>query len=166
MPSAQNNFEKLPVKQAVLKQIIPALVSQMIVLIYHLADTYFVGLLNEPRQVAAVTIVGPVFLLLTAISNLFGVGGASAVSRALGRKEPDTAKQISSVTFWCGLAIGLLACLAFPLCSTSILKIAGATDETFSHARDYANWVITYGGVFTVITLLMVSLVRSEGMAA
>ena len=166
MPSAQNNFEKLPVKQAVLKQIIPALVSQMIVLIYHLADTYFVGLLNEPRQVAAVTIVGPVFLLLTAISNLFGVGGASAVSRALGRKEPDTAKQISSVTFWCGLAIGLLACMAFPLCSTSILKIAGATDETFSHARDYANWVITYGGVFTVITLLMVSLVRSEGMAA
>ncbi|MBR5837725.1 MAG: hypothetical protein IKZ84_04205, partial [Victivallales bacterium] len=58
------------------------------------------------------------------------------------------------------------ACLAFPLCSTSILKIAGATEETFSHARDYANWVITYGGVFTVITLLMVSLVRSEGMAA
>ena len=113
MPSAQNNFEKLPVKQAVLKQIIPALVSQMIVLIYHLADTYFVGLLNEPRQVAAVTIVGPVFLLLTAISNLFGVGGASAVSRALGRKEPDTAKQISSVTFWCGLAIGLWPALPF-----------------------------------------------------
>ncbi len=166
MPSAQNNFEKLPVKQAVLKQIIPALVSQMIVLIYHLADTYFVGLLNDPRQVAAVTIVGPIFLLLTAISNLFGVGGASAVSRALGRKEPNTAKQISSVTFWWGIAVGLIACLAFPLCATPVLKIAGATDETFSFAKDYANWVISYGGVFTVITLLMVSLVRSEGMAA
>ena len=69
MALAQNNFENLPVRQAVLKQIIPALVSQMIVLIYHLADTYFVGLLNDPKQVAAVTIVGPIFLLLTAIST-------------------------------------------------------------------------------------------------
>ncbi|MBP5672102.1 MAG: MATE family efflux transporter [Victivallales bacterium] len=166
MALAQNNFENLPVRQAVLKQIIPALVSQMIVLIYHLADTYFVGLLNDPKQVAAVTIVGPIFLLLTAISNLFGVGGASAVARALGRKEPDTARQISSVTFWGGIAIGILACLAFPLCETPILKVAGATSETYDFARDYANWVITCGGIFTVITLLMVSLIRAEGMAA
>ena len=67
-------FETLPVHQAVYKQIIPAIVSQMIALIYNLADTYFVGILNDPHQTAAITIAAPSFVMLTAISNLFGVG--------------------------------------------------------------------------------------------
>ena len=74
-------FETLPVHQAVYKQIIPAIVSQMIALIYNLADTYFVGMLNDPHQTAAITIAAPSFVMLTAISNLFGVGGASAIAR-------------------------------------------------------------------------------------
>ena len=78
-------FETLPVHQAVYKQIIPAIVSQMIALIYNLADTYFVGMLNDPHQTAAITIAAPSFVMLTAISNLFGVGGASAIARALGK---------------------------------------------------------------------------------
>ena len=64
-------FEQMPVKKAVLKQILPSVISQMIVLIYSLADTYFVGLLNEPQQTAAVTIVSSAFTMLTAVSNLF-----------------------------------------------------------------------------------------------
>lgn len=52
-------FETLPVHQAVCKQIIPAIVSQMIALIYNLADTYFVGMLNDPHQTAAITIAAP-----------------------------------------------------------------------------------------------------------
>ena len=82
-------FETLPVHQAVCKQIIPAIVSQMIALIYNLADTYFVGMLNDPHQTAAITIAAPSFVMLTAISNLFGVGGASAIARALGKKQTD-----------------------------------------------------------------------------
>lgn len=88
-------FETLPVHQAVYKQIIPAIVSQMIALIYNLADTYFVGILNDPHQTAAITIAAPSFVMLTAISNLFGVGGASAIARALGKKQPLRAKQIA-----------------------------------------------------------------------
>ena len=92
-------FETLPVHQAVCKQIIPAIVSQMIALIYNLADTYFVGMLNDPHQTAAITIAAPSFVMLTAISNLFGVGGASAIARALGKKQTLRAKQIASVSF-------------------------------------------------------------------
>lgn len=74
-------FEQMPVRKALLKQIVPAVISQMIVLIYSLADTYFVGLLNDPRQTAAVTVVSSAFLMLTAVSNLFAVG-APALRRA------------------------------------------------------------------------------------
>ena len=72
-------FAAAPVGRAVLAQIAPAVASQMITLIYNLADTYFVGLLNDPGQTAAVTVAYPSFVMLTAISNLFGVGGASAM---------------------------------------------------------------------------------------
>ena len=73
-------FETMPIRQAVCRQIIPAIASQMIALIYNLADTYFVGMLNDPNQTAAITVVYSSFVMLTAISNLFGVGGASALS--------------------------------------------------------------------------------------
>ena len=93
-------FESLPVRQAVLKQIIPAVFSQMIALLYSLADTYFVGMLNAPAQTAAITIVYPSFVMLTAISNLFGIGGASLIARKLGKKDERSAKEISSNSFW------------------------------------------------------------------
>ena len=89
-------FEDYPIKKAVLIQVVPAIASQMITLIYSLADTYFVGLLNDPRQTAAVTVAFPSFLMLTAISNLFGIGGASAISRALGRNDSHAARCISA----------------------------------------------------------------------
>ncbi len=101
-------FENTPVKKAVLKQIIPAIAGQMIALIYNLADTYFVGMLDDPKQTAAVTVVMPVFVMLTAISNLFGVGGASLIAQSLGRKDNARAKRVSAVSFYGGLAASVL----------------------------------------------------------
>lgn len=88
LQQSTNAFDALPIRQAVFRQTFPAIASQMITLIYNLADTYFVGMLNQPSQTAAITVVYSSFLMLTAISNLFGVGGASALARALGRKAP------------------------------------------------------------------------------
>ena len=95
-------FAHMPVRQAVLRQILPAIASQMITLLYNLADTYFVGQLNDPFQTAAVTVATAAFVMLTAISNLFGIGGAGAIASALGKRQPDKAKQIADWrTFQC-----------------------------------------------------------------
>ena len=102
-------FAKTPVRKAVLLQIVPAVASQMVTLVYNLADTYFVGMLNAPHETAAVTVAYPSFLMLTAISNLFGVGGASAIARALGRQDEEGARRIAAVS----LAGGLLSALLF-----------------------------------------------------
>ena len=101
-------FASMPIRQAVLKQIIPAIFSQMIALLYSLADTYFVGMLNVPAQTAAITIVYPSFVMLTAISNLFGIGGASLIARKLGKKEVQDAKEAASISFWLGLLAAIL----------------------------------------------------------
>lgn len=89
-------FERMPVHRAVLKHVLPAIAGQMVVLIYNLADTYFVGLLDDPVQTAAVTVTYPAFLMLTAIANLFGVSGASRIAQALGRRNGEAAGGLSA----------------------------------------------------------------------
>lgn len=158
-------FENLPAHQAVRRQIVPAVISQMIALVYNLADTYFVGLLNDPVETAAVTVAYASFLMLTAISNLFGVGGASAVSRALGRHDQKAAGEISSVAFWLGAASAAVYLLLFSVFLRPILFVSGATAETFDSVSAYVRWVILFGGVPTVLNVLLANLIRSEGNA-
>lgn len=159
-------FETLPVKQAVLRQIMPAIASQLITLVYNLADTYFVGLLNDPAETAAVTVAAPPFLLLTAISNLFGVGGAAVVARCLGRKDPRKAKEASAFAFFGSLAAALLFSGLFLLLARPILTLCGATADTYAKSFGYARWTIVFGGFATVLNLLLANLVRAEGSAA
>ena len=158
-------FESMPVPTAVRKQITPAIISQMIALVYQLADTYFIGLLNLPAQTAAVTVAYPSFLMLTAISNLFGVGGASALSRALGRHDEHSAGQISAVSFWFGLLAAGLYVLLYAVLRAPILRLSGASEDTLPLALGYVRWVVLIGGVPTVLNILLSNLVRAEGRA-
>ncbi len=159
-------FEALPIRRAVLKQILPAIASQMIALLYSLADTYFVGILNAPAQTAAITIVYPSFVMLTAISNLFGIGGASLIARKLGKKEMQDAREAASISFWLGLLTAILFSLSFLLLARPILILCGATEATYAFAYDYAKWVVVFGGVPTIMNTLLANLVRAEGAAA
>lgn len=159
-------FESMPVARAVRAQIVPAIASQMIALIYNLADTYFVGMLNDPNETAAITVVYSSFVMLTAISNLFGVGGASAVSRALGVKKTEDARRIASISFWGGLGMGVLFSLIFLLTARPVLFLCGATDATYKTAFGYAKWVVVLGGPWTILNTLLANLVRAEGSAA
>ena len=155
----------MPVRAAVRRQIVPAVISQMIALVYSLADTYFVGLLNDPVQTAAVTVCYSSFVMLTALSNLFGVGGASALARALGKRETDAARDIASVSFWFGLAAAAAYAALFACFARPILYLAGATDETWSAVRGYALWAVVLGGPGTVVSTLLANLLRAEGSA-
>lgn len=158
-------FAKTPVRKAVLLQIVPAVASQMVTLVYNLADTYFVGMLNAPHETAAVTVAYPSFLMLTAISNLFGVGGASAIARALGRQDEEGARRIAAVSLAGGLLSALLFSAAFRLLADPVLHLCGATEATYATAYGYAKWVVILGGPFTILNTLLANLVRAEGSA-
>lgn len=153
----------MPVRRAVLAQILPAIASQLVALLYSLADTYFVGRLNDPDQTAAVTVAGAVFLLLTALSNLFGIGGASLISRKLGQGKAGEAAGVSAFCFW----YGAIAAAVFGLCvgvfSEPILKLAGAKDASLEFARGYLFYSVALGALPTVATAMLSNLVRSEG---
>lgn len=158
-------FESLPIKQAVCRQIVPSIISQMVTLIYSLADTYFVGILNDPRQSAAITLVYPSFVMLTAVANLFGVGGASLIAQRLGQRQEDAAKEIAALAFWLGLGAAVLFALAFGGMAHPILTLCGATEETYPPAHAYALWAVVLGGPFVILSALLANLLRAEGRA-
>ena len=149
----------LPVKRAVLMQILPAIASQMVALAYGIADTYFVGLLNDPDKTAAVTVANAAFLMLTA----FGIGGASLIARLLGAGKPDKAREVSVFCFYGGLLSAAVFGAAVGLFNERILLLCGARGMTLEYARGYVFYTLTLGAVPTVLTTLLTNLVRSEG---
>ena len=159
------NFEKLPVKRAVLKQILPAIASQVIMLIYNLADTYFVGRLNDPRQTAGMTAAASSLILITAIANLFGVGGGSAMGRFLGRQDSASARNTAAVAFYGALASSVALCAGYYALAGPILRLCGATPDIWDSAYGYAVWVMVIGGPAAVMSAMMANLIRAEGGA-
>lgn len=158
-------FEKMPVKRAVIKQIMPAVASQMVAVIYSLADTYFVGMLNSPAQTAAVTVVAPCFIMLTAVANLFGVGGSSLIARKLGQRRESEAREVSAVAFWWGLISAAAFCILFAVLERPILILCGADDQSLGYSIRYAGWAVMLSGTFTVSAAVSANILRAEGSA-
>ena len=86
-------FEKAPVRKAVLQNALPAMAAMMMVLIYNLADTFFIAQTHDALQVAAVSLATPVFLLFMAVGTIFGIGGVSVISRAMGEGKKRIRKE-------------------------------------------------------------------------
>lgn len=163
--SKQDLFETMPVPKAVASLTVPTIIGSLVMIIYNLADTYFVGGLNNPVQNAAVTLAAPVLLAFNAVNNLFGVGSSSMMSRALGTKEYDTVKQSSAFGFYCSAVSGILFSIIYALFSKGFLKILGA-DSTTSHATSqYLFWTVTCGAAPAIINVVMGYLIRAEGAA-
>ena len=101
-------FEESPIIQAVIRLAFPTVIGQIIMVVYNMADTFFIGLTGSDATVTAVTICMPAFMFLSAISNLFGIGGASVISRALGARKMERARDTASFAFWGCLALTLL----------------------------------------------------------
>ncbi len=158
-------FETTPIPKAVVTLAVPAIIGQAITIIYNLADTYFIGQLNDNSQVAAVTLCMPVFLALTSISNIFGVGAGSLLSQYLGIQNYKDVRKVSSLSFWSGLIVSILFSACVYLFMTPILDFVGAPYETREYCVEYMTWTVLIGGPFTVLNPLMGYLVRSEGNA-
>lgn len=99
-------FENAPIGQAVMKNSIPAMLAMLMVLIYNLADTFFIGQTKNALMVASVSLVTPAFLLFMALGTVFGIGGTSVISRAMGLNKNDAENMRKKfVLFVCGVVL-------------------------------------------------------------
>ena len=158
-------FEQTPIPQAVVKLAVPTILSSLVMVLYNLADTYFVGMLNDPVQNAAVTLAAPVLLAFNAVNNLFGVGTSSMMSRALGLKDYDTVRRSSAFGFYCALGFGALLAFGCTVLKTPLLALLGADSVTMEATAGYMRWTVTMGAVPAILNVVMAYLVRSEGGA-
>ena len=157
-------FEEDGVLGAVLRLAIPTVISQIILVIYNMADTFFIGLTRSDAMLTSVTVCMPAFMFLSAISNLFGVGGASVISRALGAGTPKKAKYTAVFAFWGCVGVTLLYALgAWLLLDPFVDALGGVDPIVHENACHYLRWTVILGGVGTSLNALLGHLVRSEG---
>ena len=159
-------FEDCSVKNAIFRMAVPTVIGQIILVIYNMADTFFIGLTNNDAMLTAVTVCMPAFMFLSAISNLFGVGGASVISRALGSNLPRRVSSASAFAFWgCLLTTAIYSLLAYCFRHIFIDLLGGTDPAAHSAAVEYLTYTVIYGGAATSVGVLLSHLIRAEGRA-
>ena len=156
-------FENTPVVRAVLALVVPTVISQIITVIYNMADTFFIGQLGDPNQVAAASLSLPLFFLITGMANLFGIGGASLIARSMGAGDVSRVKKTSAFCIWTSAAVAFLYGLVILLFRKAVFPAVGAKEDTFGFCSSYLFWTLTVGGIPTVLNAVLAHLVRAEG---
>ena len=156
-------FKNFPVPKALQVMIVPAVASQLIVLIYNMADTFYVGQTNNPYMVAGTSLILPVFNITLCLAGLAGIGGGALISRLLGQNREDEARRVSAFSLYLGILIAAVFSVVMGVFMKPILEILGAGANTYEYARQYAFCVIVFGGIPTVLSNVLSNLIRSIG---
>ena len=156
-------FESMPIPKAVAELSIPMVVTSLVMVVYNLADTFFVGMLNDPVQNAAVTLVYPVMLAFNAVNNLFGVGTSSMMSRSLGRGDHEMVRTCSAFGFYGAVFSGMAFAIACTLLKTPLMNLLGADASTWEATANYMFWTVTCGAMPAILNVVQGQMVRSEG---
>jgi multidrug efflux pump len=160
--SSLENFTSGPVSASVLRNVVPAIAAMIMVLIYNLADTFFIGQTNNDYMVAAVNLATPVFLLFMSIGTLFGMGGTSLISRALGAGRNEYAKKVSSFCLWAGVAVGAVCSVLLFIFAEPLAVALGASTKTLGYTATYLR-IVSFSGIFSIISNCYTNIIRAEG---
>ena len=155
-------FSSMPVPKAVMKNALPAMVAMLMVLVYNLADTFFIGQTHNALLVAAVSLATPVYLIFMSLGTLFGIGGTSVISRTLGEGNKEKARKACAFCFWGCVFVGILLAVLILIFIDPILKLIGASADTYEYAKSYLS-IIVFAGPFVLISNCYGNVVRTEG---
>ena len=155
-------FENYPVHKALMTLALPTILGMLVNVFYNMVDTFFVGKTGDPNQVASVSLCMPIYLLLMAFGNIFGIGGGSYISRKLGAKDYESVKKISSFAFYASIIVGFISMAVYLIFMKDILKISGASPNTYQFSKDYLV-IVAFGAPFVVNQMAMGQIVRAEG---
>ncbi len=158
----QELMRSMKVSKAVAAMAIPSVISSLVTVVYNMADTFFVGQTGDALQVAAVSLTNPIFILLMAFANMFGMGGSAVASMAMGEGKPQKVKNTTAFITYASLTVGVGAAVLLLACMSLILKIFGANGETYEYAKGYVQY-IAWGAPFIVWSAAASFVVRSEG---
>ena len=154
----------MPVGRAVIKNVVPSVVSMLMVLVYNLADTFFIGLTGDDMQVAAVSLATHVYMIFMTFGSLFGVGGTSVISRAFGAGRDEYARKVSSFCLWSSVAVGAAIPLLATIFMNDLLIALGTSARTWEPTKNYLS-IVLLSGPFLISSSCFSNILRSEGQA-
>lgn len=155
-------FKDKPVWSAIFSLAVPSCITILIMVIYNMADMFFIGMLGDTAQVAAVSVVGPVFSLVMAAATMLGIGGCSVIASAIGAEKKEEAKTYSSLCCMASVLFGIFCAVVMLSATDPILKILGANEEIMAPARAYMR-AIALGVPFMLFSTAFASILRAEG---
>lgn len=164
MDNSLEKYSTMPVGTAVIKNALPAVAAMLMTLIYNLADTFFIGQTHDAYQVAAVSLATPIFLIFMSVGSVFGIGGTSVISRAIGEGRKEYAKKVCAFCMWCCVFIGILLSACILICMESLLKMIGASADTWEFTKTYLT-IVSFCGPFALISSCFSNVLRAEGQA-
>lgn len=150
------------VSKAILKLSIPMVMGMMIQVLYNLVDTYFIGMLNDPNQLAAANISLPVFMMLMAIAGIIGSGSSSYISRCIGNKDYEEANKTISIATGILIIMSIIVMIGGIFMSPGIARGLGANDATFDYTYKYVL-IMFIGSIPVMCSYALGQLLRSEG---
>ncbi len=156
-------FESMPVPQALRLMAVPMVISQLIVLIYNMADTFYVGRTNDPYMVAGISMMLPVFNITISLAGISGVGGGTLISRLLGKGQEQEARKVSAFSVYLAIALAAVFSVSMLLFMNPLLSLVGAGENTIVYARHYTFCVLVIGGIPTVLSNVLSNLIRCVG---
>ena len=157
-------FEKVPISKAYFKLSLPVVLSMVISLVYNMVDTFFVAQTQNTNLVAGVSLCAPIFTLMIALGDIFGIGGSSVISRLFGQKQDEEGKNVSDFCFYGAIVCGILVSLIMMIARKPILTILGTNQATLPYASQYYTYM-ALGATLIIVSLTPSNLMRTEGLA-
>ena len=154
------------IKKLMLKMAVPALIGQVVNLLYNIVDRIYIGHIPEIGG-AALTGVGlftPILMLITAFAMLAGAGGAPRAAIAMGRGEKEKAEKIMGNCLAVLLLLAVILTAALFAAAPALLKLFGASDATLPYALTYGR-IYILGSVFVLIVMGMNTFITTQGFA-
>lgn len=165
MENTQSNIKYLkdePIKKAIAHLSIPMMIGMSAGTIYNVINAYFIGLVHDTAMLSAITLGLPIFTVLMAFGNMFGVGGGTFITRLVAQNEVDRAKKVAGYTFYTSIIVGLLIAVFACLLMNPIVKLLGADSNTLNYTTQYST-TLFIGGFAVILNFALEQIVRAEG---
>ena len=160
----QELFARAPIPRAYFKMALPVVLSMLVSLVYNMVDTWFIAQTQNTALVAGVSLCAPMFTLMVAMGDIFGLGGSSLISRLLGQGEEKRVRHISAFCSYGAIVWGVLVGALMLIFRQPILHLLGASSDTMDSAMAYYSY-LALGAPAIIFTLVPSNILRTEGMA-
>lgn len=151
-----------PIRKLVVRMSTPSIISLLVHALYNVVDAIFVGRGVGTLGIAGIGVAFPVFLLVIALGQLIGVGSSSVMSRALGRKDMNTAEEAMGTAICLVAVVGILLAAIGLFFGSLLMRFSGATGDVLPHAVGYIRIILCGGGPF-ILSFALSAIVRAQG---